>query len=89
MPALSSSPEARSAVLEDVWSTPAQDLYVPKEASRTRTPHIPQAAQKNNREWFQKNKQRYEDEVREPLLCFVTAFAPRLEKISPHFVAEA
>ena len=42
----------------------------------------------NDREWFQKNKDRYESEVREPLLKFIEAFGPRLEKISPHFVAD-
>ena len=48
-----------------------------------------QLAKNNNREWFQKNKDRYESEVREPLLKFIEAFEPRLEKISPHFVADA
>ncbi len=48
-----------------------------------------QLAKHNNREWFQKNKDRYESEVREPLLRFIEAFEPRLEKISPHFVADA
>ncbi len=41
----------------------------------------------NNREWFQKNKDRYESDVRQPLLKFIEAFGPRLAKISPHFVA--
>ena len=48
-----------------------------------------QLAKNNNRQWFQKNKDRYESEVREPLLKFIEAFEPRLEKISPHFVADA
>ncbi len=48
-----------------------------------------QLAKNNNREWFQKNKDRYETEVRDPLLRFIEAFEPRLEKISPHFVADA
>ena len=43
----------------------------------------------NTREWFQDNKQRYEQDVREPILQFIVDFAPRLEKISPHFVADA
>jgi uncharacterized protein (TIGR02453 family) len=43
----------------------------------------------NNREWFQANKRRYEKDVRDPLLRFVTDFGPRLEKISSHFVADA
>jgi uncharacterized protein (TIGR02453 family) len=41
----------------------------------------------NSKEWFAQNKDRYEEEVREPLLAFVRAFAPRLEAISPYFVA--
>ena len=43
----------------------------------------------NNREWFQVNKQRYESQVREPLLNFITDFGIRLPEISPHFVADA
>lgn len=36
----------------------------------------------NNREWFQKNKDRYEADVRDPLLRFIEAFGPRLHKIT-------
>jgi uncharacterized protein (TIGR02453 family) len=43
----------------------------------------------NNREWFAANKSRYEEHVLEPALDFINAFAPRLEKISPHFRADA
>ncbi len=50
---------------------------------------LKQLKKNNNREWFQKNKDSYERDVREPLLRFVEAFEPRLEKISPHFVADA
>ena len=50
---------------------------------------LKQLKKNNNREWFQKNKPRYEHEVRDPLLRFIEAFGPRLEKISPHFVADA
>lgn len=45
--------------------------------------------QNNEREWFERNKQRYLDEVRDPLLRFVEDFAPRLRKISPHLLADA
>lgn len=41
----------------------------------------------NNREWFNDNKQRYEDCVREPALAFVRAMNPHLDAISPHYVA--
>jgi uncharacterized protein (TIGR02453 family) len=42
----------------------------------------------NTREWFAANRERYEDDVRGPALDFVADFAPRLERISPHFVAD-
>jgi len=41
----------------------------------------------NDRDWFKANKARYEEVVLEPALQFVAAFAPRLEKISRHMVA--
>src|ERR671936_1010545 len=42
----------------------------------------------NNRPWFEKNKARYERDVRDQLVAFVVAAGPRLKKISPHFVAD-
>jgi uncharacterized protein (TIGR02453 family) len=42
----------------------------------------------NNRDWFLKNKSRYENEVREPMLAFIAAFAPQLKKISACYVAD-
>jgi uncharacterized protein (TIGR02453 family) len=42
----------------------------------------------NEREWFQKNKDRYERSVRDPFLRFVADFGPRLKKISPEFIAD-
>ena len=42
----------------------------------------------NNRDWFQANKQRYEEELREPALEFIRDFAPRLADISPFFRAD-
>ncbi len=42
----------------------------------------------NNRDWFHANKQRYEDELREPALEFIRDFAPRLAAISPFFRAD-
>ncbi len=44
--------------------------------------------QNNQREWFQANKRRYEDEVREPAQQFISDFGPELRKISPHFLAD-
>ncbi len=44
-------------------------------------------AANNRRAWFEEHKSRYEAEVREPALALIRAFAPRLERISPYFVA--
>jgi uncharacterized protein (TIGR02453 family) len=43
----------------------------------------------NDREWFNANKSRYEEVIREPALDFIAGFAPLLHRISPHFVADA
>ena len=45
-------------------------------------------AENNNRPWFQKNKHRYENDVKDPALQFIADCAPYLEKISPHFRAD-
>ncbi len=45
--------------------------------------------QNNNREWFEAHKSRYEKQVREPLLRFISDFGLRLAEISPHYVADA
>jgi uncharacterized protein (TIGR02453 family) len=42
----------------------------------------------NNRDWFLTNKERYERDVRNPALKFITDFAPALRKINRHFVAD-
>lgn len=42
----------------------------------------------NNRDWFQKNKPRYEANVRNPALQFIAAMAPALQALSPHLVAD-
>ena len=43
----------------------------------------------NNKEWFNVNRQRYEDEVREPAFAFIRAMEPHLDAVSPHFTAIA
>lgn len=45
-------------------------------------------AANNDREWFTANKERYETNVKEPGIEFISDFGPRLEKISRHFVAD-
>jgi uncharacterized protein (TIGR02453 family) len=42
----------------------------------------------NNREWFQRNKARYESDVRDPMLRFIADFAVPLRFISKHFTAD-
>ncbi len=41
----------------------------------------------NNRDWFNRHKQEYEDAVRTPALNFIAAMADDLAAISPHFLA--
>ena len=43
----------------------------------------------NERAWFERNKHRYVEHVRDPLLRFIEDFAPRLRRISRRFVADA
>jgi len=42
----------------------------------------------NNRDWFAKNKPRYEEVVRDPALVFISSFGAYLHKLSPNFVAD-
>jgi len=44
-------------------------------------------AANNNRDWFNDNKSRYEDHVVAPAFAFIEAMAPRLESITPYFLA--
>ena len=43
----------------------------------------------NNREWFAKNKERYQQVVVEPAMAFISGFALPLAKLTPRFVADA
>jgi uncharacterized protein (TIGR02453 family) len=43
----------------------------------------------NNREWFAKNKERYQQFAAEPAMQFISGFAAPLARLSPHFVADA
>jgi uncharacterized protein (TIGR02453 family) len=43
----------------------------------------------NDREWFLKNKARYEGAVQEPALRFIRGMGPRLGKLSRHLAADA
>ena len=48
---------------------------------------LEELAENNRRDWFQDNKQRYEEEVVGPVMDFIEAMQPRLHSISPHFSA--
>ena len=41
----------------------------------------------NNRAWFDRHRQEYEDAVRTPALDFIAAMAGDIEALSPHFLA--
>jgi len=42
----------------------------------------------NDREWFQANRDRYEAEVRLPMVGFIMAVAEPLERLNKHFLAD-
>ena len=42
----------------------------------------------NDREWFERSKERYLLDVRDPMLRFISDFAPVLRKIAPCLVAD-
>lgn len=62
----------------------------------TRTPYFTNAtfkflrdlAANNSRVWFQANRERYESQVRDAAVRFITDFGPRLSKISRYFRAD-
>jgi uncharacterized protein (TIGR02453 family) len=45
-------------------------------------------AEHNDKRWFEQNRQRYESEVRGPLLRFIADFGAPLARISRHYVAD-
>ena len=48
---------------------------------------LQQLEKNNDREWFNANKQRYEDLVRGPALEFITEMQNWIPLISPHYEA--
>lgn len=50
---------------------------------------LKQIKRNNRREWFLKNRDRYEEALRQPCLRFITDFGFRLKEISPWIVADA
>lgn len=51
--------------------------------------YLKDLAANNDRSWFKANQERYEAQVRQPALDFITDFATPLSKISEHFVADS
>jgi len=49
---------------------------------------LKQLAENNEREWFLANKARYERDVRDPLLAFISDVSPALQTVSREIVAD-
>lgn len=49
---------------------------------------LDELAENNNRQWFQENKKRYEEHVKDPAIRFIIDFQPILKEISTHFTAD-
>jgi uncharacterized protein (TIGR02453 family) len=49
---------------------------------------LSELAANNSREWFERNKARYQNDVKDPALRFITDFGPHLKKVSSHFRAD-
>jgi uncharacterized protein (TIGR02453 family) len=65
-------------------SSPARPPFVTRELFR----FFEELAKNNRRDWFQANKDRYHATVRDPLLEFVQAMGPALERVSRYVVAD-
>mgnify|MGYP001815157627 CR=1 FL=1 len=50
---------------------------------------LEELAENNNRDWFRKNKSRYEEQVLDVALRFIQSMQDPLAEIAPHFVAHA
>ncbi len=70
-------PTARASGKRSPWFTPA--LFIFLEELRLH----------NDRDWFERNKDRYVRDVRDPMLRFVADAAPLLERLAPRLVADA
>lgn len=66
------------------------EITMPKKAhfSPALFQFLKELQENNRRPWFEKNKPRYERDVKRPLLQLIGDFATPLQKISPHFVAD-
>lgn len=57
--------------------------------SRKTLEFLRELKENNEKHWFEANRERYIEEVRNPALRFIEDFRPHLKKISPHFKADA
>jgi uncharacterized protein (TIGR02453 family) len=62
---------------------------MPAHFTRATFSFLRELRQNNDREWFAANKGRYERDLRDTSLAFISDFAPLLAKIAPHLVADA
>ncbi len=46
-----------------------------------------QLKRNNNKQWFEKNKSRYFEVIRDPFLEFIADFSPELKKINPYYLS--
>ena len=49
---------------------------------------LSELADNNEKAWWEANKKRYIEVIKEPAMEFIADFEPRLHKLSPHFVAD-
>ena len=65
-------------------SRPTADAFITAELFR----FLKELRAHNERGWFEANKERYQSRVRDPMLAFIAAVAPKLAAISPRIVAD-
>jgi uncharacterized protein (TIGR02453 family) len=63
-------------------------MSAPNHFSRDLIRFLAELGSHNNRIWFEKNRARYERVYKDAFASFVEGFAPRLAKISSHFLAD-
>jgi uncharacterized protein (TIGR02453 family) len=50
--------------------------------------YLKDLAANNDRDWFQANKDRYEEALKQPALRFIADFGPQVRAVSPHLVCD-
>ncbi|MGE5316261.1 MAG: DUF2461 domain-containing protein [Acidobacteriota bacterium] len=63
-----------------------EDFYPPFDGfPETMIPFFKKLKKNNNREWFQKHKQEYEETVKFPMQCFIASLRPLFAEFAPEF----